>query len=113
LFAISEWRIVLAIARMRSLVALNSLLGLFAISGMRGLFGSLDSCSFRVSKSGISFYSIRPWVALRAYIGAEVDESTMNPIDEPPATPPSMWLPISDSPFSPFHIVWAMVEAGC
>jgi hypothetical protein len=105
LFAISEWRIVLAIVRMRGLLALNSLLSLFAISGMRGLFGSLDSCGFRVSKSGISFYSIRPWIALRAYIGAEVDESTMNPIDQPPATPPSMGLTISDSPFSPFHIV--------
>jgi hypothetical protein len=79
---------------------------------MRGLFGPLDSCGFRVSKSGISFSSIRLWVALGAYIGAEVDESTMNPVDRPRAAPPPMGLPISDSPISPFHFVQTMGEAG-
>jgi hypothetical protein len=113
LFAINEWRSVLAMDKMRRLLAVNRLLSLFAISGMRGLFGPLDSCGFRVSKSGISFSSIRLWVALGAYIGAEVDESTMNPVDRPRAAPPPMGLPISDSPISPFHFVQTMVEAGC
>lgn len=49
----------------------------------------------------------------RANIGAEVDESTMNPVNQPPAAPPPMRLPLSDSPFSPLHVVWAIVEAGC
>jgi hypothetical protein len=100
---------------MRSLPALNSLLSLFASKVIRGLFGSSDPCGFRVSKSkfGISFSSIRPWVALRAYIGAEVDESTMNPVIKPPATPPPMRLPISDSPFAPLHIVQTIVEGRC
>src|SRR5215210_9210844 len=115
LFAISERRIVPAIDRMRTLLALNRWLSLFAISGMRGLFGSLDSCGCRVSKSkfGISFSSIRPWVALRVHMVAEVDESTMNPGDQLRAAPPPMLLPISDSPYAPFHLVQTMVEEWC
>src|SRR5215217_5151443 len=113
LFAITERRSALAIDRMRNVLALNRLLSLFVIEVIRGLLGSLDPCGFRVSKSGISFSSIRPRVALRAHIGAEVDESTMNPVNQPPAAPPPMRLPLSDSPFSPLHVVWAIVEAGC
>jgi hypothetical protein len=38
----------------------------------------LGSSGFRVSKSGISFSSIRTWVALRGHIGAQMDEPAMN-----------------------------------
>src|SRR5215216_7470584 len=113
LFAITERRSALAIDRMRNVLALNRLLSLFVIEVIRGLLGSLDPCGFRVSKSGISFSSIRPWVALHAHIGAEVDESTMNPVNQPPAAEPPMWLLIPDSPCPPFHLVEIIVEGRC
>src|SRR5215208_4151112 len=113
LFAINERRSALAIDRMRNLLALNRLLSLFVIKRIRGLLRSLDPCGFRVSKSGIGFSSIRLWVALHAHIGAEMDESTMNPVNQPPAAPLPMWLPISDSAFAPFHLVEIIVEGRC
>src|SRR5215211_5950248 len=115
LFSISARRSVPAIDSMRSLSALNRLLSLFAIRGIRGLFRSFDPCGVRVSKSksGISFYSIRQRVALRAHIVSERDESTMNPVNQPPAAPPPIRLPISASPFPPFHLVEIIVEGRC
>jgi len=122
LFAINRTRRLLAIDRVRILFAINGIRCLLAMRRLRSfsasnatpnLFGSLGSCGFRVLKSGIRFFPIRPWVAPRAHIGAEMDEFAMNPANQPPATPPPVRLPISDSPLSPFHFVETIVDVRC